>query len=219
MSSFDSLTLAFEGWFDKPLCDLPDSLRQRVEEDFWPMPWDRLTAAGRRDVMRQLDYQHDPATEPERQDGWERSERMIAVETQIAQWEAIATPTALDLAQKETRLALLRQDLARIEAEVFVAAGEPSTADQTESPPIANVLAASDVGSREWRTQTARVAANARHDQPGGSRDKQRQIREIWASGKYSSRDLCAEQECAALEMSISTARRALNNTPEPSRC
>lgn len=219
MSNFDSLILALQGWFDKPLCDLPVALRQRVEDDFFPMPWDRLNAEGRRSVARQLDYKHDPATEHERQAAWEFSERMMAVESQIAQWEAVATPTALDLAQKEKRLEELRQDLARIEAEAFVAAGEPRTADQTEAPPIANVLAASDVGSREWRTQTARVAANARHDQPGGSRDKQRQIREIWASGKYSSRDLCAEQECAALEMSISTARRALNNTPEPSRC
>ena len=73
-----------------------------------------------------------------------------------------------------------------------------------------------EIGSPEWRSQTARNAANKRHDQPGGSRDKQRQIKEIWATGKYSSRDLCAEQECAALAMSFSAARRALINTPEP---
>jgi hypothetical protein len=72
-----------------------------------------------------------------------------------------------------------------------------------------------NVGSPEWRKQTAAVAANARHDRPGGSRDKQRQIREIWASGKYSSRDLCAEEECAALEMSYAAARKALKNTPD----
>lgn len=75
---------------------------------------------------------------------------------------------------------------------------------------------ASGVGSVEWRKQTAKAAADVRHNQPGGSRDKQKQIREIWATGKYSSRDLCAEQECAALEMSISTARKALINTPNP---
>ena len=68
----------------------------------------------------------------------------------------------------------------------------------------------SETGSPEWRRQTARTAANARHDQPGGSRDKQRQMREIWASGKYQSRDICAEQECAALGMSFSAARKAL---------
>lgn len=87
--------------------------------------------------------------------------------------------------------------------------------------PSPRLIAATDseLGSPEWRKQNARHAANALHDLPGGSRDKRRQIREIWAKGNYSSRDLCAEQECAALNMSISVARRALNNTPEPSRC
>ena len=74
----------------------------------------------------------------------------------------------------------------------------------------------SGVGSAEWRKQTAKAAANARHSQPGGSRDKQQRIREIWATGKYSSRDRCAEEECAALDMSYSAARKALKNTPDP---
>ena len=60
------------------------------------------------------------------------------------------------------------------------------------------------------------AAANARHSKPGGSRDRQQQMRVLWASGKYSSRDICAEQECAALGMSFSSARRALRGTPDP---
>ena len=59
-------------------------------------------------------------------------------------------------------------------------------------------------------------AANARHSKPGGSRDRQQQMRVLWASGKYSSRDICAEQECAALEISFSSARKALRGTPDP---
>jgi hypothetical protein len=77
---------------------------------------------------------------------------------------------------------------------------------------------AAGVGSVAWRRQTAKAAANARHNQPGGSRDKRRQIREIWATRKYSSRDVCAEQECAALGMSFSAARKALRNAPKPVR-
>jgi hypothetical protein len=75
------------------------------------------------------------------------------------------------------------------------------------------------VGSVAWRTQIAKAAANARHTRPGGSRDKQRRIREIWATGRYSSRDICADEECAALGMSFSAARKALTNAPVPSRC
>ena len=61
-------------------------------------------------------------------------------------------------------------------------------------------------------------AANILHSKPGGSRSKVHEIRLIWASGRYSDRDLCATQECDALEMAWSTARRALRNTPDPIR-
>lgn len=81
--------------------------------------------------------------------------------------------------------------------------------------PVSAAQEGSEVGTPQWREQTARKAANARHDQPGGSREKQQQIREIWATGKYSSRDRCAEEECAALDMSYSAARKALRNTPD----
>ena len=71
MSSFDSLTLALEDWFDTRLADLPDALRQRVLQEFSPMPWDKLSADQRRSVALQLDYQHDPATEKDRQKWWD----------------------------------------------------------------------------------------------------------------------------------------------------
>jgi hypothetical protein len=61
-----------------------------------------------------------------------------------------------------------------------------------------------------------RAAANTLHNKPGGSREKVAAIRNLWASGKYSSRDLCAEQECAHLAMSFSAARKALRNAPKP---
>jgi hypothetical protein len=62
----------------------------------------------------------------------------------------------------------------------------------------------------------ARNAANALHDKPGGSRDKAAAIKAAWVSGRYSSRDICAEQECAALGLSFSTARKALRGTADP---
>lgn len=73
-----------------------------------------------------------------------------------------------------------------------------------------------DIGSAQWRKEKARTAANTRHNKPGGSREKQEQIRAIWAGGKYTSRDRCAEEECGALGMSFKAARRALENTPDP---
>lgn len=74
------------------------------------------------------------------------------------------------------------------------------------------------VGSREWRSQNARAAAYARHSKPGASHELQERMREIWASGKYTSRDRCAEQECDALGIACSTARKALTGAPDPVR-
>lgn len=49
----------------------------------------------------------------------------------------------------------------------------------------------------------ATKGVNVKHDRPNGSREKMEKIREIWATGKYTSRDICAEQECARLDMSF----------------
>lgn len=66
------------------------------------------------------------------------------------------------------------------------------------------------------RSEQARQAANALHSKVGGSIDKQNAIREIWASGKYTTRIRCAEEEFLELKMSFDTARKALRNTPNP---
>ena len=107
MTDFDSLTLALEDWFDTPLCDLPEALRQRVKNEFFPMPWEGATADQRRSVALQLDYQHDPATKQDQQFWWDFFERKHALNKQIDEWTAVATPTAGELAQKEACLAEL----------------------------------------------------------------------------------------------------------------
>ncbi len=81
---------------------------------------------------------------------------------------------------------------------------------------IPKAVQAGKVAIRLEVSKRAQAAANALHDKPGSSRDKQAAIRAIWATGKYKSRDLCAEQECAALDMAFGTARRALRGTPDP---
>lgn len=70
--------------------------------------------------------------------------------------------------------------------------------------------------AKEMISKAAKAKAEKLHSKPGGNRDKQNQIRSLWASGKYSARDICAEQECAAIGMSFSAARKALRNTPDP---
>jgi hypothetical protein len=86
------------------------------------------------------------------------------------------------------------------------------------NPPSPEVVAiALLLGREKYVSMKGRKAADERHSRPNESRDKANRIREIWASGKYSNRDLCAEEECAHLAMSFSSARKALRNTPDPS--
>ena len=66
------------------------------------------------------------------------------------------------------------------------------------------------------KRKVASAGANALHNKAGGSRENRKIIIAAWASGKYKSRDMCAEQEASALGISFSTARRALRNTPDP---
>ena len=63
----------------------------------------------------------------------------------------------------------------------------------------------------------AKRLAEKLHDKPDGSRAKRARIKALWATGKYSSRSICAEQECGALNMSYDTARKALIGEPNPS--
>lgn len=111
---FESLTLALEEQFDKPLDALPDELRDRVEQEFL-VPWDALASAQRLSVALQWDYQSDPATREERQFWWDFYIKRDATDKQIAEWESASAPTASDLALKEARLKELRQELARMD--------------------------------------------------------------------------------------------------------
>ncbi|WP_322529305.1 hypothetical protein R5R73_07365 [Salinicola sp. LHM] len=69
-----------------------------------------------------------------------------------------------------------------------------------------------DIG-KKLASQMGRHAADIRHSKPGGSRDLRDKIRSIWATGKYTSKDICAEQEWEDIGFkSFSTARKALRN-------
>ena len=55
-----------------------------------------------------------------------------------------------------------------------------------------------------------------RHSAPGGSHDMAAEMRKAWASGKYKSKEVCADEEHERLGISRPTARNYLINTPSP---
>ena len=82
-----------------------------------------------------------------------------------------------------------------------------------------NQLTAEITARDQRKSEIGKKAAEAKHNKPGGSRERKAKIQEIWATGKYSSRDICADQEWSALGYgSWKAARNALTNTPDPSR-
>jgi hypothetical protein len=87
--------------------------------------------------------------------------------------------------------------------------------DHPPTPEALAVLMLVAVG--EANKSRSKKAADKGHDKPDGSRDKKQQIRDIWASGKYKTKVLCAEEEYVALEVSFDKARRDLSGAPDPS--
>lgn len=129
-----------------------------------------------------------------------------------------------DQANMDWRNASLRERLVGFGLHVYfrVIVGDTSTNEATYlfgmASEIIGLLSAGypNQDREQALANLGRLAANVRHSKPGGSREKRRVIQDIWKTGKYTNRDICAEQECAALGMSFSTARKALRGTPDP---
>lgn len=114
MGPNESTINELEAWFEKPLCELPQTLQARVLSDFFPMSWDALSADQRRSIARQIDYRQDPANDADRKYWWNFFERKSTLEKRILEWEKVATPTASDLLQKEKNLVSLNIELAQM---------------------------------------------------------------------------------------------------------
>ncbi|GEM_PF-3740465 len=124
---------------------------------------------------------------------------------------------------KDLRVEMSRYEYAFEAIREALESGEPLSVDFALAhilEPVKELQKRSAIEAQEkYKSEKARGAAIARHSSPDGSHAKKDKLQAIWASGKYTSRDACAEQECGYLGVSFSTARRYLRGTPEPSRC
>ena len=115
MTDRKSLTHVLGPWLETQFSDLPAMIRTRIEADFFPMPWDQLSPEQRRKVTVQWDERHDPRIKRSRELAWRLVADQVHIEGQIAELQRSLTPTSIDIAKKETRLAELQQDLAQID--------------------------------------------------------------------------------------------------------
>ena len=146
---FVSLSNALDGWFDKHFSEIPNDLQERIQHDLFPLGescgswWDSLTSEERRMAADRWDYEHDPATEDERQHAWDSWSECHELKRQIAEWDSVATPTALDMAKKDDKLRELRQRLNELETQLDGRGGFSAVeATQTQLNPPAAVPSA-----------------------------------------------------------------------------
>jgi len=117
-------------------------------------------------------------------------------------------PADQDLPPLETGLFAM-SDIEAIESEEF---GNKTKDGRAR---IAQEKVAPEIGSEEWRRENARNAAKARHNQPGGYRDKKRQALDEWRTGKYETHTECANQIHKKLGLAIKTVQNYLRNEPK----
>jgi hypothetical protein len=134
MSEFVSLTKALWGYFDKPLAELPEAVRQhagmrlpgsgqRDNRAFVLIPWDSILPDQRRCVALQWDCNNDPANEQERRRAWNLQVKCSDLEREIAEVQA-AGPMEISLVEKRDLLSQLQRDLASANQELAQVVGD-----------------------------------------------------------------------------------------------
>ena len=170
--TFEPLLKLIEPYINEPFANLPDALRVRVAEAFFPMPqWDDLGLDQRRSLAEQDDNQTDPAKGPEREYWWELACQVSETKESIAKWQLMndrALPS--EAALKETQLALLKRRLDNLQKllklppftvtrwdeltdEVLAAAVAPAT-------PPTPAAATANSEAKDWAMRAAREAMN-----------------------------------------------------------
>ena len=101
--------------FDLHLEDLSQEQKALVEDTFFPISWDMLNAAARRELAEQLDYLNNPENCELKQYWFEFVAKKQELENGIAEWTALAPVTVTEFATKEERLQQLRSELKALE--------------------------------------------------------------------------------------------------------
>ena len=208
---YTPLLSLLEGYWDRSFSRLPKRVQAIVEKEYVPVTWETTNAKGRENLAAQIDYQNDPACAEDREHWFNYYTEMNDFRDRINEWERLKAPMPSERALKEDRIEALKAKLAEMEAnDPLELSPKAIQADETQAGKIP------EIGSPQYRHELAKKAANARYDQPGGTRENHEKLRAVWASGRYKSRNACAKAECESLSISYSAARKALIHTPDP---
>ncbi len=116
---FVPITVELAYWFNHKRDDLPAATRELLEgEPILDALWDSISPDQRRDAAAQWDYQHDPATEQERQHFWNIWCEIDELETEVKRLKELR-PTSYEgdyvkkkeIRELEVRIGLLNKSL------------------------------------------------------------------------------------------------------------
>lgn len=157
-ATFESLLRLIEPYINEPFANLPEVLRLRVSDAFFPMPlWDDLGPDQRLSLAEQDDNHTDPAMSPVREYWGELACQVSDVETSIEKWQLMndrALPS--EAALKETQLARLKRRLDNLKKLLKLPAFTVASWDGlTDEVLIATVAPAVPTKAKDWAIQAA----------------------------------------------------------------
>lgn len=115
MTDFVALAPMIVPHIEGTFADLPSDLQLLWKERIVLSQWDELSPGQRIELAKQQDYQHDPATEPEREAIWALITERDDVQRQVDALEQVRAITVTEVIAKEDRLKSLRVTLTALD--------------------------------------------------------------------------------------------------------
>lgn len=150
--AFESLAAALSGWFDKPLSDIPPEKLKVLKEtdEHLYLLWDHLEKSKidshttnaayfeqlkhyaetqRRNRAEQWDYQHDPATEAQREKHFELFAELLEAKRERTRIEKMAATTPTETEARNRLFGKFDTDIERLERQIAQLEGRDPTLD------------------------------------------------------------------------------------------
>lgn len=124
MTGFVALAPLIEPLIEQDWAQVPADIQAIWQGRIILFRWDELSPRQRMELALQQDYQHDPATEAEREAAFNLVTEVHDIQRQIRELELAPAHTAGDVIAKEDRLALLREKAATLNARFKHARGD-----------------------------------------------------------------------------------------------
>lgn len=161
MTEFQALAPLIEPLLDQDFDQLPKEIQAIWKERIVLFGWDAITPGQRLELARQQDYQHDPATQEERQAAFDAVTAVHDLQRQIRDLELAPTPTALDVIAREDRLKTLSVELGQAKLHIEPLRGDYPDASHQVTPGEGTHESEAIVGSDEAKPTARQTSSDS----------------------------------------------------------